>query len=136
MRAVGEIGCWAAGRRNRFRVEGDSMRPTLEDGWFVLVDPASEPRPGDLAVARHPERADLAVVKRVVERLADGRYVLASDDPDRGSDSRSWGPVDPALVQGRVTLALDRPLASLAEQPPPHDRGRTRRPRWARWLRR
>jgi len=36
-------------------------------------------------------------------------FVLASDNPDEGTDSRTWGPVPPDRVVGVVTLILDRP---------------------------
>lgn len=101
------------------------MEPTLHDGEFVLVDEDRPPRPGELVLARHPERRLLTVVKRVASIGPDG-FVLASDNPDGGTDSRQWGPLDPGLVVGTVVLVLDRPLASLGV-----DAGRFG-PRWLR----
>jgi len=108
-----ETAAWLAGRRRRVRVAGDSMLPTLAEGQFVLVDPSRRPDIGQLAVADHPTRPDLLVVKRVTAIAEDGGIELGSDNPDAGTDSRTWGPVAPASVIGTVTLLLDRPSADL-----------------------
>ena len=90
------------------------MLPTLTEGQFVLVDTARRPALGELAVARHPHRDDgLLVVKRVAALQPDGGYELVSDNPDAGTDSRTWGPLPPDMVEGTVTMVLDRPGASL-----------------------
>lgn len=111
--ALREIGAWALGRRRRVRVEGASMEPTLLDGQFVLVDEGRHPAVGELAVARHPTRAELLVVKRVAAIDADGGVEVASDNPAAGSDSRTWGPLPPGSVLGSVSLLLDRPSTRL-----------------------
>jgi len=108
------------------------MMPTLADGEFVLVDTSDRPQAGDLALATHPDN-DVMVVKRVTEQLADGRFVVMSDNPE-GSDSRTWGPLGAERVRGRVTLILDRPLAPLSAPEEPARRPATGG--WARWLRR
>lgn len=69
--------------------------------------------PGQLVLAQHPEKADLLVVKRLGAMTDDGRFVLTSDNPDAGTDSRSWGPLGPELIEGTVTLLLDQPSAPL-----------------------
>ena len=107
-RAMREGVAWVARRRRRVGVTGRSMLPTLADGEFVLVDPNRDPRTGQLVVAHHPERPELMVVKRVIDHNGDG-FVLASDNPAEGTDSRTWGPVRPDRVVGVVTLILDRP---------------------------
>ena len=108
LRAMSEGLAWLARRRTRVRVTGRSMLPTLSDGEFVLVDPAVSPRIGQLVVAIHPQQTDLLVVKRLVGR-DDGDLVVASDNPEAGSDSRTWGPVPLDRLIGVVTLVLDRP---------------------------
>jgi nickel-type superoxide dismutase maturation protease len=108
-----ETAAWLVGRRLRVRVVGRSMEPTLTEGQYVLVDRGRVPRPGQLAVANHPDRPDLLVVKRVAEVTAAGRFELASDNPSAGTDSRTWGPVPAEAVVGAVTLLLDRPSARL-----------------------
>ncbi|MEM7275614.1 MAG: nickel-type superoxide dismutase maturation protease [Actinomycetota bacterium] len=110
---VRETLAWVVGRRRRIRVVGESMTPTLVPGQFVLVDPARTPVAGELALARHPTQARLLVVKRVGTVGGDGRFELASDNPEAGTDSRTWGPVEAELIQGTVTLLLDRPTAEL-----------------------
>lgn len=134
--ALRQVGWWALGRRRRFRVVGPSMEPTLHDGEFVLVDPARPPVPGELALARHPDDADLLVVKRVAAITPDRSWVVASDNPDAGTDSRQWGPLAPGAVVGRVSLVLDRPGARLDQPPDPPPAGRPPLQRMARWLRR
>ncbi|MFV0260256.1 MAG: nickel-type superoxide dismutase maturation protease [Acidimicrobiales bacterium] len=144
--AGAELLAWAGGRRRRYRVTGPSMEPTLRAGEQVLVNDRAPARRGDVIVARHPERPDLVVVKRVAEVGDDGRITLVSDNPAAGTDSRRWGPVAGDAALGRVVLVLDRPTASLAQ---PEDPGRAGRPRGAggatsvtfghglrRWLRR
>jgi nickel-type superoxide dismutase maturation protease len=113
LRGIGETLAWLAGRRRRVRIVGDSMLPTLAAGQYVLVDEGRSPRPGQLALARHPHQHDLLVVKRVLATTADGRFELISDNPGAGTDSRTWGPVDPDRVLGAVTLLLDRPSTRL-----------------------
>ncbi|MFV0524645.1 MAG: nickel-type superoxide dismutase maturation protease [Acidimicrobiales bacterium] len=111
--AGAELLAWAGGRRRRYRVTGASMEPTLHAGEQMLVADGGRPRPGDVVVARHPERPDLVVVKRVAAVTDDDRITLASDNPAAGTDSRRWGPVAGDTVLGRVVLVLDRPTASL-----------------------
>ncbi|MGF1598323.1 MAG: nickel-type superoxide dismutase maturation protease [Acidimicrobiales bacterium] len=129
--AASELARWALGRRRRVRVVGASMAPTLAEGEFVLVEAAAPFAVGDLVVARHPHDPTMDVVKRVAAVRPDGTIELASDNPARGTDSSTWGPVAPGAVTGRVTLVLDRPLGSLA---PPG--ARSGRPSPLRWLRR
>lgn len=96
------------------------MKPTLLDGEFVLIDPNKVPQKGDLAVFTHPKIQDLAVIKRVVDIAAAGAYTVHCDNPEEGSDSRTWGPLAASSLRGQVTALLDRPMASLA---PPNGRG-------------
>ncbi len=114
VRGMGETMAWLVGRRRRVRVVGDSMLPTLAKGEFVLVDGTRTPAVGQLALARHPDDADLLVVKRVGAITADGRFEVRSDNPAAGTDSRTWGPLDPSAIVGVVTLVLDRPSSDLA----------------------
>lgn len=82
------------------------MTPTLLPDQFVLVDPDRVPGSGDLALARHPHRPELLIVKRVGEVTADGQFVLVSDNPSAGTDSRTWGPLAPESIEGTVTMMM------------------------------
>ena len=108
LRAMREGVAWMAGRRQRVRVVGRSMEPTLAEGDFVLVDRSRQPRIGQIVVAYHPRRRDLLVVKRL-QALEQGRLFLVGDNPTEGTDSRSWGPIESNQMVGVVTLVLDRP---------------------------
>jgi nickel-type superoxide dismutase maturation protease len=91
--------------RTRVAVVGTSMSPTLEPGDWLLVDEAAyrrrAPRPGELVVAGDPRQTARALVKRVVAVDADGRLELAGDAPNASTDSRTFGPLDPAAIGGR-----------------------------------
>ncbi len=82
------------------------MEPTLCDGQFVLVDPRRSAEVGDVVVACDPRQPTLEIVKRVHATDVEG-LDLRSDNPDHGTDSRTFGPVPAALVEGVVTLRLD-----------------------------
>lgn len=77
------------------------MLPTIRPGDLCLVRWGAPIRPGDLVVARLPERP--LGVKRAVSRSADG-WVLAGDNPAASTDSRTFGAVPAGDVLGRVLL--------------------------------
>jgi nickel-type superoxide dismutase maturation protease len=100
----------AAGRlarswSSRAAVAGLSMAPLLLPGDWLLVDPEGyrrrAPRQGELVVVPDPRDEDRLLVKRVAAVTDDGRLELAGDDPDSSTDSRTFGPADPASVIGR-----------------------------------
>lgn len=104
-----EFIAWRFGRRHAFRVEGESMTPTLPPGAVIFFNPAAydenDPSVGDVVIARHPFQSGLQIVKRVAEIREDGRYVLRSDNP-AGSDSRGFGSIPRSHILGRVTSRL------------------------------
>jgi nickel-type superoxide dismutase maturation protease len=85
----------------RVAVDGDSMLPTLRARDWLVVRWGARPRPGDVVVARRPDRPQLIIVKRAVRRTPAG-WLLAGDNAVASDDSRVFGPVDDALVLGRV----------------------------------
>jgi nickel-type superoxide dismutase maturation protease len=94
----------------RVAVAERSMQPALQPGdWLLALRPARAGRPprirpGQVVIARHPGRPDVLLVKRAGRRAAAGWW-LESDNPGAGAvDSRSFGPVPPELVEGRVLL--------------------------------
>ncbi|MEO1391606.1 MAG: nickel-type superoxide dismutase maturation protease [Cyanobacteria bacterium J06634_5] len=101
-----EIGLWVLGKRWRFCVTGNSMRPTLEPGEDVLVVPINPTlgiSPGDIVVCLHPLKTHLRMVKRVSETFYDGSCYVLSDNAAEGSDSRVFGVVGRELIIGKVT---------------------------------
>jgi nickel-type superoxide dismutase maturation protease len=84
------------------------MEPALYPGdWLVFYRTIARGRPlrvrpGQVVVARHPERPDMLIVKRAARREPDGWW-LTSDNPAAGAvDSRAFGTVPLALIEGRL----------------------------------
>jgi len=83
------------------------MRPTLEPGDRLLVDPAAYrarvPRPGEIVVLTDPDTPSRWLVKRV--RAMDeesGTVDVRGDASDVARDSRQFGPVPVAALVGRA----------------------------------
>jgi inner membrane protease subunit 1 len=116
----------------------DLPRPTWRQWWTVATSPLAV---GDVVVVQHPHRRG-TVCKRVlglpgdqvllyrpqqrshphhhhhpdhnnVLTVPDGHVWLEGDNPNNSADSRSYGPVPAALIQGRV-LARIWPLRGQA----------------------
>jgi nickel-type superoxide dismutase maturation protease len=82
------------------------MVPTLLPGDRVLVFRGVGPlratiRVGDLVALVDPRDPDRTMVKRVAG-FTTGGVIVAGDNATASTDSRQFGPVDPAAVQGRV----------------------------------
>jgi inner membrane protease subunit 1 len=82
------------------------MAPTLRSGDWIIVDRAAYvrrmPRPGHVVLAHDPREPARQVVKRVVRIDFHQQAWLEGDNPAESTDSRTYGPVPPALVAGRV----------------------------------
>jgi nickel-type superoxide dismutase maturation protease len=92
----------------RVAVAERSMEPTLHPGDWLLVRRTRRIHPGQVVVAWHPSRPTLLLVKRA-QRLEPGGWWLESDSPNGAAvDSRTFGPVSPAAIQGRVLLRYRR----------------------------
>ncbi|MEO6503324.1 MAG: S24 family peptidase [Jatrophihabitantaceae bacterium] len=85
----------------RVRVQGSSMTPTLLPGDWLLVRHEAPVSPGALVLARFRSRPELLVIKRAVAEQ-DGGWLLASDNPGQGSDSRQYGVADVLATAVRV----------------------------------
>jgi nickel-type superoxide dismutase maturation protease len=90
------------------------MEPALHPGdWLIVYRTITRGRPlrvraGQVVVARHPERPDMLIVKRAARRERGGWW-LASDNPAAGAvDSRAFGAVPLALIEGRMLLRYRR----------------------------
>ena len=90
------------------------MQPALNPGDWLLVRRTTGARrllrirPGQLVVARHPQRPDLLIIKRAVRREPGGWW-LGADTPAAGAaDSAGFGVVPPSLIEGRVLLRYRR----------------------------
>jgi nickel-type superoxide dismutase maturation protease len=89
------------------------MAPTLMPGDWALTVPARSPRRGWVVVAEHPQRPGFEVVKRIAAAPGESvtgtmlgvrQWWLEGDRPDSSTDSRSFGPVGPEQILGRVLL--------------------------------
>jgi type IV secretory pathway protease TraF len=130
-------GSYEHGRPWRVIVAEGSMRPALEPGDWLLVDPTTQrwPRRGAIVVVRQPA-SGLLVVKRVAARPGDtisvaGRPVrlgpteawLLGDAPAVSVDSRIYGPVTLDHLVGRAWLRygpMGRPLGLIDRPSPNH----------------
>jgi signal peptidase I len=104
------------------RMSGSSMRPTIEDGDVITIEPVAEDRiaPGDIIL--YQSRYDTAVIHRVVrvERSLPERTVVTRGDAAAQTDV----PVPFNKVLGRVRLVeragapvkLVRPARKLASR--------------------
>lgn len=92
--------------RTRYRVEGDSMAPTLLPGEQVSVDERAGISVGDIVVARHPFKRGITMIKRIRKIDEDGRVFLISDNLEGSSDSRSFGAVSKESIIGTVVARL------------------------------
>lgn len=97
---------YIGGLREIFRVEGDSMFPTLNEGDLVLINPHAEYAIGDIVVARHPFKQSVNIIKRIAEILPDERYILLSDNLVESSDSRSFGAIAAKDIIGKAEAKI------------------------------
>lgn len=84
------------------RVVETSMQPSLRPGDRLIVNRWSCPRSGDIVVVRDPDYPKRLLVKRIASRTAEGAYVVLADNPNVSRDSRTFGPLPPGLVVGKV----------------------------------
>jgi len=88
----------------RVEVTGESMQPSLRPGDRLLVArvPAAWPlRIGSLVAVPDPRSPRRLLVKRAV-LTGPGWVDVRGDEPDRSTDSRTFGPVPRRSVLGPV----------------------------------
>jgi hypothetical protein len=81
------------------------MEPTLLPGDWLLADPEAfrghGARVGQLVLVPDPRQPRRLLVKRVAVVHADGRLDVRGDAAAASTDSRAFGAVDPASVEGQ-----------------------------------
>lgn len=85
----------------RVSVAGSSMVPTLLPGHRLLVSRWSPWDVGSIVALPDPRLPERMLVKRVRSRGGDGVEVRG-DNEDASTDSRTFGPVPPSWIAGRV----------------------------------
>ena len=94
------------GWREIFLIEGDSMFPALKDGDFVLINPYADLRIGDIALARHPFKQSVKIIKRIREISPERKYFLVGDNLSESTDSRSFGVIPAKDILGKAVCRL------------------------------
>jgi len=94
------------GRRQGFLIEGNSMAPTLLDGDAVLIDPRATILAGDIALAKHPYKQSVKILKRIDKINTDGSFELTGDNEVESTDSRTFGPILSKDILGKVVCRL------------------------------
>ena len=98
----------AVGRRKVFRVQGDSMFPTLKNGDEVMIVPTKSIERGDIILADHPYKTSVKMLKRVNEIDENGRYLLTGDNPAESTDSRTFGSLSLEYIQGKAVCRVSK----------------------------
>jgi nickel-type superoxide dismutase maturation protease len=99
---------YAIGRRKIFRVQGDSMLPTLKDGDAVMIVSTGSVGPGDIVLANHPYKSSVKILKRVSRIDGKGRYSLAGDNQGESTDSRAFGSLSIECIQGKAVCRMSK----------------------------
>jgi nickel-type superoxide dismutase maturation protease len=90
----------------RYRVEGESMAPSLAPGARVIVNRLAyrlgRPKRGDLVVLRDPRAPERLLLKRIDGARAGGAWPVLGDNAAASTDSRAFGPVGRELIVGKV----------------------------------
>jgi hypothetical protein len=109
------------GRRLAFRIEGESMWPTIDDGDTVLVKRSLSAREGDIVLAKHPYKSSVKIVKRVAEVLPDGALILLGDrilwlhrwldhgKVRNGEIEFMWGAIDCNIIEKLRIISKKKP---------------------------
>jgi len=98
------------GLRQRMKITGQSMHPTLKQNDLVLIKTYKNtpPQTNDIIVLWHPTKTNLKIIKRLHHTTPEGNYFVLSDN-NQGQDSRHYGPINPKLLIGKVTSHSSAP---------------------------
>ncbi len=82
------------------------MTPALNPGDYVVVDTRAytrrDPAPGQVVLASDPREPSRMIAKRVAGPDGADGVVLLGDNSQQSTDSRTFGPVHPGDITGRV----------------------------------
>jgi signal peptidase I len=84
-----------------YRVEGQSMAPTLKPGQLLLGWRWGKPKVGQVVVAQR----GLPLVKRITKISSEGVWLLG-DNPPASSDCRNFGYLDSRTIEAVVVWPL------------------------------
>lgn len=87
-----------------YRVQGQSMRPTLKAGDVILVCPWLNGRAGDVIVFK---KNALTMIKRI-QRREGKRFYVKGDASNQSSDSDEFGAVEQEAVLGKMLFTIVR----------------------------
>lgn len=90
----------------RYRIEGDSMLPTLQNGEQVLVEKTVYLQINDIVVAKHPYQKNLILVKRI-NKIDEKTVYLLGDNLSESTDSRTLGTFPRTEILGKVICKLN-----------------------------
>ncbi len=82
------------------------MKPMLNHGEGVLVSRSGKLEIGDVVVARHPYRTRVKIIKRIENIEEDEKFFLVSENPEEGTDSKSFGAIKKDQIVGKVVAVL------------------------------
>lgn len=84
------------------RIVGESMEPTLKQGRLVIFLKTKKIKTQDIVIAKVGNRE---VVKRI-NNINDSGVELIGDNPEKSTDSRSYGAVDMDRIKGKLIIKL------------------------------
>jgi|SRR5208283_310455 len=91
-----------------FRVKDKSMKPSINDGDYVIASRVSyifaKPKAGDIVVLRHPS-GRFFIVKRIARITGKGYFVVGDNKPV-SEDSRKFGAVGRDSIVGKVFMVI------------------------------
>lgn len=92
-----------------YRVDGDSMSPSLIAGDYVITWrlPARRLRPGQIVVADHPKLG--RIIKRIDQTTKDGHIVLSGDNRLASTSSEDIGLLPAQRLRGVVIYHIRTP---------------------------
>ena len=96
---------WLFGRLRRYRIEGDSMMPTLNSGDEVLVKPhryVHSYQEGDCVCFYRPDNPELMCVKRIQQVFDQSSFEVVGDNKACSTDSRHFGHLPLRCLIGQV----------------------------------